>query len=173
VIQKTGGHDGASPLIDVVVIKEVNLIVHIPSTHKVRFITMSQKKEIREREKRYQRFDTAQSAFLNSKDVQDILNRFKVLLDHQPSKAACHRFLKKYQLITESYGTFIKHWNGAENWISRNISYYNIEKILNTIGEKNEFISTALIEIGKLWKAYNQPLPFHGGPLFDTSHYMR
>jgi hypothetical protein len=41
VIQKTGGHDGASPLIDVVVIKEVNLIVHIPSTHKVRFITMS------------------------------------------------------------------------------------------------------------------------------------
>jgi hypothetical protein len=130
-----------------------------------------EKREILKRGKRYEAYKTAQDNLMAAQQAQEVISKFTVLLDSQRSMAACHRLLSAHRLIYESYGTFIKHWKGAAAWVSRNIRADHLETLSAVVGVQDDFISTAVSDLKRLWEEYHRPLPFHGGPLFDTSLY--
>lgn len=131
------------------------------------------KREIREREKRYEAYKSAQTGLLGSPQAKDVVSKFIILLDDQPSMAACHRLLSSHQLVRESYGTFIKRWKGAEAWVKSVIDIHAelLVVLSEIVGVKDEYILDAVSELKRLWDEFKRPLPFHGDPLFDTSFY--
>ena len=131
-----------------------------------------ERNEVVERERRYETYKNAQDDLMSSKHVQEIIGKFIDLLDEQRSMAACHRILSGNGLIYESYSTFIKHWNGADSWVSQSLRAENLEKVLSAIGIKNDYVTKAVSELKRLWEEYKRPLPFHGDPLFNTSNYI-
>ena len=130
-----------------------------------------EKREVLERGKRYEAYKTAQDNLMASQQAQEVISKFTVLLDSQRSMAACHRLLSAYRLIYESYGTFTKHWKGAAAWVSSNIRADHLETLSAVVGVQDEYISATVSDLKRLGEEYQRPLPFHGGPLFDTSLY--
>jgi hypothetical protein len=131
------------------------------------------KREIKERENRYEAYRAAKSDLLSSPQAKKALSGFIKLLDGQPSMAAAHRLLSAQGLVHGSYGTFIKRWNGAEAWVQSNIHLHaeHLDRLTEILGMKDEYISTAVSDLKRLWELYRRPLPFHDNPLIDTSSY--
>ncbi|MBW2544118.1 MAG: hypothetical protein JRD43_01330 [Deltaproteobacteria bacterium] len=139
---------------------------------KGQYYGLVEKKRIIEREHRYETYNNAKDDLMSSKQVQEIIIKFRTFLDGQRSMAACHRFLSGNGLLYESYSTFIKHWNGADSWVSKSLRAENLEKVLSALGIKNDYITKAVSDLKRLWEEYKRPLPFHGDPLFNTSNYV-
>lgn len=133
------------------------------------------KREIREREKRREAYKSAQTDLLGSPQAKNVVSKFIILLDGQPSMAACHRLLSSHHLVRESYGTFIKRWNGAESWVKSVIDIHaeHLFVLSEIVGVRDEYISVAVSELKRLWDEFQRPLPFHGDPLFNTSSYYK
>ena len=106
-----------------------------------------------------------------SRQAKEILSRFTALFDSQKSMAPCHQLLSEHQLVHESYGTFRKRWKGASPWVRSHIRADHLEQLLSIVGVQDEYVSTAVSELKRLWMEYKRPMPFHGSPLFSTSHY--
>jgi hypothetical protein len=130
-----------------------------------------EKREILQRKKRYEAYQAAAKNLMASKQAQEIISRFTMLLDNQRSMAACHRLLSAHQLINESYGTFTRHWKGVKAWVSSNIRAEQLETLSAAVGLQDEYIHAAVTDLKRLWEEYMKPLAFHGDPLFETSSY--
>lgn len=102
-------------------------------------------------------------------DVQKLLKQFEALLNDQPSMAACHRLLKANNFLFETVGTFRKKWQGAEDWIKKNIRPSSLDKLMVLLNQNNQEISQEIMELNSLWEKIQEPFPIVGKPIFKTS----
>ena len=129
------------------------------------------KREIIEREERSRAYSAAQKNLMATQQSQEVVKKFTEMLDSLPSMAACHRLLSARQLVLESYGTFIKRWKGATTWVKDNIRADQLNRLAAVVDLHEEYISTAVTDLERLWEESRRPLPFIGTTLFDTSSY--
>jgi hypothetical protein len=132
-----------------------------------------EKREVEERKKRYAAYKTAQADLLSSPQAKELTSRFISLINSQRSIAAIHRLLILHKLVYESYSTFLKRWSDAETWVRSHIAIHvdSLSVFLKMVGMKDKYISEGVSKLRRLWGKYERSLPFHGGPLFDTSPY--
>jgi HD-GYP domain-containing protein (c-di-GMP phosphodiesterase class II) len=132
-----------------------------------------ERREIKEKEERYDAYKTAQTELLNSAQAKEVITRFISLLESQRSVAAIHRLLQSHRLVYESYGTFVKKWKGAEAWVESYIAYHPeaLSELARMVGLEGGRLSEAVSRLKRLWSDYQRPLTFFGGPLFDISRH--
>ncbi len=132
-----------------------------------------EKREIKDKQQRYDSYKAAQAEFLNSAQAKEVVAHFISLLESQRSVAAVHRLLQSHRLVHESYGTFVKKWKGAEAWVESHIAFHPeaLSEFAKMVGLEDGYLLEAVSKLKRLWVDYQRPLPFHGGPLFDMSRY--
>lgn len=130
------------------------------------------KSDVKFREDLWSEYSSRSDKLLMWPQTEKILKRLELLLDNQPSMAACHRLLSVYRLYNGSVSTFRKKWNGAAEWIRSNVRVYNLESVMRLLEIEDNKISQELSDLKILWDKHQRPLPIEGDPIMDTSPYM-
>jgi hypothetical protein len=108
---------------------------------------------------------------LKTAKTRKLLHDLETLLDTQPSVAACHRLLRAHDLVSESYATFRKRWNGGGDWVRSHVHASDLDEVLELLGKKDPTISNQLSEFEALLQQHKAPLVIVGKPLLNTSSY--
>ena len=108
---------------------------------------------------------------LKTAGARKLLRDLETFLDTQSSAAVCHRLLRAYDLVHESYATFRKRWNGGGDWIRSHVHASDLDEVLELLGKKDPTISNQLSEFEALLKQHKAPLSIVGKPLLNTSSY--
>jgi hypothetical protein len=56
------------------------------------------------------------------------------VLEAMPTKVARHRWLREHGIESQTYGTFIKHWDNAERWVQSGVNRYNMLAVAAALG---------------------------------------
>lgn len=106
-------------------------------------------------------------------ETGELVQKFREVLEEQPSLAARHRFLTSSGLEHSSIATFRKRWTGATEWIQENITLLNLDTVMNALDVRDEKIVEKLRAAEDLKKQRQailcSPLPIVGEPLLKVA----
>jgi len=130
------------------------------------------KSDVEKREARRDEYSKRCNDLLTWPETEKVLGQLETLLDDQPSIAACHRLLHKSALTSESYSSFCRKWNGADEWIEDNVHLYNLGKIIDLLDKHIPLLVDEMEQLEKLRKEQDEFIPYVGEHVIDISHYQ-
>jgi hypothetical protein len=114
--------------------------------------------DVREKERQSEEWYSAEKAFIASVPVQALMDRLTKRIEEERTVAAIYRLLKNLGRHY-TYGTFNRHWTGADAWIRESIRSSSIPAVLELLGEDDPTLIDEAERIEELWKRSNQPVP--------------
>jgi len=116
--------------------------------------------DVREMERRFVEWQSAERAFMASAPVQALLDRLTSKIESERSVAATYRLVKdlgRYHYYT--YGTFNRHWKGAPAWVNESIRSEDTPAVLKLLGENDAELISEAARIAELWNGSQEPVP--------------
>ncbi len=118
------------------------------------------------------RYSASCETLMATEPVKSLLKDLVAVIDREPSMAAKHRFLVRNHLVLESYSTFTRKWRGAGDWVEKNVSAGNLDRIMTVLHKQDPGISKDLSRLSELNDLRRAPVPIVGEPLFDPTRYI-
>jgi hypothetical protein len=136
-------------------------------------VVFVRKSDVKQQQALWSEYWRRSEDLLKTAGTRKLLNDLEILLDTQPSVAACHRLLSAHDLAHESYATFRKRWNGGGDWVRSHVHASDLDEVLELLGKKDPTISNQLSEFEALLQQHKAPLVVVGKPLLNTAPYRK